>query len=121
MSAPADRFGRVLWYLCYYGLGQRPEEVGAHDLAVQAGLVRGILEEQDGVSTKVLCDAIQYGMPHIFPVSENGYFDGRDLHRYLHKAKAVAAKLRAAGRIPMTIEAAQATVDRMAAEDEWND
>lgn len=118
---PTDRTQRVLWYLCYYGLGQEPSAMGPSELAVQHGLVRELLKDQANVPTSVLLEAIQYGMPHIFPISENGYFDGRDLIRYLHKAKAVAAKLAAAGRIPTTPEAVESTLQRMAEEDEWND
>lgn len=120
-GAPKKRFERVLWYICVHGLNQLPRQMSAKDLAVQAGIVRKMLEDEDGISTQLICEAIQYGLPHVFPISENGYFDARDAARYLPKAKAVAATLRRQGKIPTTPEAATARIDRMAAEDEWND
>ena len=120
-GAPKDRFERVLWYVCVHGLHQLPRQMSAKDLAVQAGIVRGIMKDEDGISTQLICEAIQYGLPHVFPISENGYFDARDVARYLPKAKAEAATLRRQGKIPTTPEAASARIDRMAAEDGWDD
>jgi len=112
MTPPADRFERVLWYLCVYGL---------HQLAAQAGVLRGIMAKQEGVPTQAITEALQHGMPHIFPISENGYYDARDVGRYLHKAKAAAAKLRMSGRLPVSPESVQSRLERMAAEDDFND
>jgi hypothetical protein len=91
------------------------------DVAAQSAIVHRILDDEDGIPTRVICDAIQYGMPNIFPVTENGYFDARDVERYLHKAKAVAAALRDRGKIPTTPEAAHDRIERMAEGDEWNE
>jgi hypothetical protein len=95
--------------------------MASKELAAQAGALRAIMAKQDGVPTKTITDALQYGMPYIFPISENGYFDARDVARYLHKAKAAAAKLRLSGRIPVSPESVQSRLERMAQEDEFND
>lgn len=120
-GAPTERFARILWHICVHGLHQTPQQLSPKDLAVQAGILRDILSDQEGVSTTVLCQAIEYGMPHIFPISENGYFDARDVARYLVKAKAAAAAMRQQGKMPISPRASEARLDRMAAEDGWDE
>jgi hypothetical protein len=120
-GAPTDRFERVLWFVAYFGLHQLPSDLSPTDLATLAGDVRALLKKEQGVPTKIITDAIQYGLPYTFPISENGYFDGKEAARYMGKAKAAASKLRTMGKLPMTPESAEARLERMAAEDEWND
>lgn len=120
-GAPTDRFQRLVWFVCYYGMATTPGEMSPTELAKVTAVMHQVDRENSKVPTRILTDAIQYGMAYVFPISENGYFDAHQVLKYLPQAKAAASKLRLQGKIPITPEAAMSRIDRMAAEDEWND
>jgi len=88
--------GRVLRCLCRYGLGMELNELTQAEIEDQFRIVRRLLDDN---SESILCDAIQYGMPNVWPYSEGQAFTANDLSNKLLNAKAEAAVCRREGRI----------------------
>ena len=89
--------GTVLKTLLRYGLGMKMSELSRGEVEDQLHIIRRLLLDS---TASILCDAIQYGMPNVWPFSEDGRaFAAKDLENNLLKAKAEAAVARWEGRI----------------------
>jgi len=88
--------GRVLRCLCRYGLGMDLGELTRSELEDQFRTIRRLLDDN---TEDILCDAIQYGMPNVWPYSEGQAYTANDLATKLLNAKAEAATCRKEGRI----------------------
>lgn len=101
---PTTREREVFVALCRYGMRQHWSQLGRGEKERQFAFVQKLLLRQEGVPTQALVEAIRFGMPKVWPHSQEGYFDGSDLLKSIEKAKAVAARERRAGRIPVLID-----------------
>lgn len=99
---PLPAHQAVTWFVCKYGLRMVPHQLASGELKQLHSQARKLLIAQDGVPLLELCQAIRYGMPRLWPFTENGFFDGRDVVRNITKAKAIAANMRQQGTIPIT-------------------
>lgn len=96
MTRPSE-INEVFTVLVRYGLGMKPSELNEAEHRDQRRIIKRMLEEND---VDILIDAIKYGMPNVWPFSEDGRaFAALDLEQNLLKAKAEAAVARREGRI----------------------
>ena len=80
-----------------YGLRLRATDVSPNEAMKQKAIIREMLTEN---TVEGLIEAVQYGMPQVWPFSEDGRaFAAGDLEKNLLKAKAEAGKARRAGEI----------------------
>lgn len=88
---------RVFTALVRYGLRMKGSDLSLKEIHRQRTIIEDLLSEN---SAEILIHAIQYGMPRVWPFSEDGRaFAASDLENNLLKAKAEAAKSRRAGEI----------------------
>lgn len=104
-----DRLNQVCVAICIYGLHVQPRDVPEAERAMIRKQVELMLSTQAGVPTRELVEAIRYGMYEVWPFTQQAYFDARDVRNNIAKAKAVANRMRLAGKIPMTISEVRAT------------
>jgi hypothetical protein len=83
--------------LVRYGLNMRPSKLSEKERQYQKSIIRELLEFND---PQTLIDAIQYGMPNVWPFSDDGRaFAAADLEKNLLKAKAESGRAAREGRI----------------------
>jgi hypothetical protein len=112
-----SRHEQIVAAIAYYGLRVHPDQLPPGERKDLDKWVRKITEQQEGVSTKELVEAIRHGMPRVWPFNQNGEpYDGRDVYQNIAKAKSAAATMRQSSRIPMTGKEVRARFERMKAE-----
>ena len=87
----------VLQALLRYGLRMKRTALSAKEIHRQKVVIEDLLSENDA---ETLIDAIRYGMPNVWPYTEdNRTFSAVDLEKNLLKAKAEAGQTKRAGEI----------------------
>lgn len=100
--ATEKQVGAVLRQLCVFGLRLRPEDLASSERKRQKDTIRALLHEQE---PQELLDAIEYGMPNIWPFAESAQpFDAYDLRRHLVKALGEAGRRRRRGSVPFNAQ-----------------
>jgi hypothetical protein len=87
--------------ICISGLKQTPSQLTTSELEEQRQLAETLILKQDGVPIQHLIEAIRFGMPKVWPFSQQQYFDARDVLNNITKAKAAAATLRRRSQLPI--------------------
>ena len=91
---------RILRVILSHGLGLRPSELTAREASNQLAVVDELLRDNDA---STLYYAIRYGMPEVWPFSEDGRaYDAVDVRSNILKAKAAVGRLRQSGKLPHT-------------------
>lgn len=98
MSVSPSDLNKVYRTLCQRGLKMSPSSVPAAIAQREQRTLRKLLGE---VPTEDLINAIEWGMPNVWPFSEDGRpFDAKDLERNLIKALGESSRRERRGEIP---------------------